>query len=391
MENGPITKLRVLLVDSTTGNDYALLQGDSLVHAGVDVALVTTCDRQQTRFPRLTLLRWAPDKARHGNRLRKLIPYMGYLFKFVTYAVRQHVDIVHYHFMRHEPTEFLCLPLLRLLRIHVVITAHNIMPHERHAYDRFVRAVMFHSCHLIIAHSAFIKNQLLERFRLKSDKVVIIPHGNFDVYLPDPLPSREESRERLGLDPSDDVLLFFGYIRPYKGLDLLLDAFELAATHNPHLKLLIAGAPQTSQLADHYQQRIDRIAAQARIVFHADYIDRDRLPRYFLATDLVVLPYLDIYHSGIVHLAYSFARPVIATRVGDFPECIEASGGGYLLDANHPETLATTITRAFKEKPHLDKMGAAARDFSRTHYDWHAIGRQTKSAYLGLINPSRTS
>jgi D-inositol-3-phosphate glycosyltransferase len=383
--------LRVWVVDSTTGNDYALLLSSSLQNAGADVTLVTTWDRSQKGFPDLKLLRWSPDKRPRGHRVCKVVPYVGYLFKLITFAVRGRVDIIHYHFMRHEPTEFLCLPLLRLLRVHVVTTAHNIVPHERRLLDRFVRTVMFRSSHLIIAHSKFIKQQLIQMFRLPPDKIVTIPHGNFDMHLPDPLPSRAEARTSLALDPSDDILLFFGYIRPYKGLDLLLDAFEFAAAKNPRLKLLIAGAPQTQKMADHYEARIARISSHDRIVFHATYIDHDLLPRYFVAADIVMLPYLHIYHSGIVHLAYSFARPVIATRVGDFPECIEEGKTGFILDANNPKALAATIECALTDKSQLDDMGVTARTMSKTIYDWDVIGRQTASAYLGVITPSRES
>jgi D-inositol-3-phosphate glycosyltransferase len=387
MDNRPITPLRVMVIDSTTGNDYAPLLCGSLQRDGVDVRLVTTVDRSQELFPQLSLLSWAPSKRRRGLRLSKLVQQFVYLARLFGCALRRRVDIVHYHFMRHERTEFLCLPLLRLLRIKVVTTAHNILPHEPHLIDRFVKTVIFRSSHLVIAHSDFIKQQLIQKFNLPEGKISIVPHGNFDAYLPDPMPSRESARAQLGLSPTDDVLLFFGYIRAYKGLDLLLDAFELAGASCPHLKLLVAGAPHTRKLVDHYRARIARILPANRVVLHAHYISHEMLPCYFIAADIVMLPYRHIYHSGIVHLAYSFARPVIATRVGDFSECIDEGKTGFVLAHNNAETLSATIVHALGDKSRLREMGAAARALSNSRYSWDTIGRLTKSAYLNLFQP----
>ena len=103
-------------------------------------------------------------------------------------------------------------------------------------------------------------------------------------------------------------------LNQYKGIDLLLESFEIASKQDQHLTLIIAGKCQTEKLLTRYQQRISQIPSRKRIRFDPEYVPTEKVPWYFVASDLVALPYINIDHSGIVHLAYSFGRPVIATE-----------------------------------------------------------------------------
>ena len=162
-----------------------------------------------------------------------------------------------------------------------------------------------------------------------------MPHGNFDHYLPETSLSKQEARQELGLCENDLVLLFFGYIRAYKGLDMLLEAFEIAAKKNNRLKLVIGGMPHTTELEKATRTFIEKSPVKDRILFHARFIPHDAIKHYFMSADIVALPYKHIYHSGIIHLAYSYGRAVIATNVGDFSETIVQEKSGYITPEQH--------------------------------------------------------
>ncbi len=223
----------------------------------------------------------------------------------------------------------------------------------------------------------------MRQFALDPARIHVVPHGNFDHYVPASRRSRAEARQAIGVDAGDLVLLFFGYIRPYKGLDTLLDAFAEVARREPRARLVIAGRPHTPEEEARYTAAIAAHPAGERIVFHGRFIDSEEVPAYFESADLVALPYRHIYHSGLVHLAYAFGNAVIATRVGDFPETIEDGRTGILVDGT-PEALAEGILAALRDPDALQRMGALARHLSATRYGWADIGAQTRAVYAAL-------
>ena len=152
--------------------------------------------------------------------------------------------------------------IFRLIGIKIVYTAHNVFPHERTKLDFLRSKIIFKTSHKLIVHSNFIKNKILQNFPFCLNKISIIPHGNFDNYLSKRSMTKTTARNVLNLPKVGIVLLFFGYIREYKGLDLLIDAFELALKQNNSLYLVIAGQPFSDDLMLKYEQRI------ANILFH---------------------------------------------------------------------------------------------------------------------------
>jgi len=165
-------------------------------------------------------------------------------------------------------------------------------------------------------------------------------------------------------------------------LDLLLEAFEIAALKNQKLKLLIAGQPASGDLHDKYVEIIKQSAVQDRINFHFNYIQANEVAEYLISSDVVILPYKNIDHSGIVHLAYSFGKPIIATNVGDFKESIEQGKSGYILNKNNAECLAEAINNIFSCEEKLEDMGRYIKHLNNSRYSWDQIGIKTMELYV---------
>lgn len=385
MVNSGMDTVRVTMIDGLVGNDYSVYLCSALHAAGVDVELIAPDNRVVSMPVKFPIKHWMPTKDPSSDKIRKLIHYLEYLARLSVHVVKnKEKRVTHVQFLRSERVEAVFLLLLRLLGVRLVFTAHNVLPHENNAIDRVLRSGIYRAAGHIIAHSDYIKHKLIKEFRVNPEKISVIPHGNFDHYLPGEPMSQAEARARLNLPERDNIALFFGYIREYKGLDLLLDAYEICARKGSPFNLVIAGASQSQELENHYRRRIGQLSMDHSITFHADFIPSEKVADFFVACDVVILPYKAIDHSGLVHLAYSFGRPLIATNVGDFSEVIEDGKSGYLLRENSAECLSETMLRAFSSKTDLQNMGHYTRQLSETKYSWKDIARQTKGLYESL-------
>jgi D-inositol-3-phosphate glycosyltransferase len=378
-----IDSIRVTMIDALVGNDYSVCLCSALYALGVNVELIAPDNRIVSMPVDYPIRHWMPTKDAKGSKIGKTLHYLGYLARLIVHVVKHNKEkrIVHFQFLRRERIESLLFPLMRLLGVNLVFTAHNVLPHENSRVDYFFRFIVYRSAKVIIVHSEYIKNKLVKGFRIDREKVRVIPHGNFDHYVPKEPMSKSEARAILNLSKMENVALFFGFIREYKGLDQLMDAYEICVGRGRPWILVVAGAVHPLELESHYRRRIKQISADGSIVFHADFIRSEKVAAYFFACDVVILPYKEIDHSGIVHLAYSFGRPVIATNVGDFSEVIEDGKSGYLLRENSAECLSETILGAFSNSTCLDDMGNYARKLSTSKYSWLEIAKKTRELY----------
>jgi glycosyltransferase involved in cell wall biosynthesis len=201
----------------------------------------------------------------------------------------------------------------------IISLLHNAIPHEPHFYDRFLARILFNRSWGFIVMSDIVKNDLLSikpgaRYCLK-------PHPLYDHYGEKIAPVK--ARKMLGLDIHKKTLLFFGLIRDYKGLDLLIDALSLL---DDSYQLLIAGESYGS--FDKYQKQIDYSPAKDCIKIFNHYISDLEVPVLFSAADVLVLPYKSATQSGVIPIAYHFEVPVLATGVGGLKETIEGAGTG---------------------------------------------------------------
>jgi len=187
----------------------------------------------------------------------------------------------------------------------------------------------------------------------------------------------------LGIDSNSRVLLFFGYIRKYKGLDLLLEAMpEVLKTH-PGTVLIIAG--ETKEDFRGYERMMSDLHISHAIVRQIQYIPIEHIPRYFIASDVVVMPYRNIHQSGIVHLAFAFRKPVIATKVGGLPEVVREGKNGFLVPKNDVHALARATARALSDLPMLERMGAYAFSESSKSLSWNDIAEKAATLYRALV------
>ena len=378
-------KYTVIMIDSMVGNIYSECLCDGLSLCNVNVSLVVPRNKDIALTGKYKIYLWGPSKDPAVHLIIKLINLIKYYFRLTWFLlIHRRKIIVHFQFFKNKYECFYYM-FLKLLKFKLVHTAHNVLPHDSAKINKVFYNLIYKSSDILIAHSSYIQTQLIELFKVPQEKIHIIPHGNFDFYLPRQPMSKTDARQKLNLRETDKILLFFGYIREYKGLDLLLNTFSEIDTNRYHLKLIIAGQPESPVLHVKFKNIIERINSDS-ILFIPEFIENDRIPDYFSACDLVVLPYKDIDHSGIIHLAYSFGKPVIATDVGDFKETIIHGKTGFIVKKDNIKEFKEILLYAITTDKKLEKMGKEAKLLSDTTYSWKKIGCALKSSYNQLFS-----
>jgi len=278
-------------------------------------------------------------------------------------------DVVHYQWLTMPALDAHLLPPRRPR----VMTAHYILPPRPSRRQRASARNVFGRMDAVIAHSEHGAARLRDEVGLDPARVRVIPHGAFDylTQLPneDPLPAELE-------DAEGPVILFFGLLRPYKGLDTLLEAFrqvsgaELWVVGNPRMDL----AP------------LRRLAGEApgRVRFVTRFVDDAAIPAIFRRADLVVLPYRDAEHSGVLYTALAFGKPLLLSSVGGFPE-VAAAGAARLLAPDDPAGLALALNELTADAGARDRLARAAQEAAAGPYSWDAIAAQTLSLYEELV------
>lgn len=255
------------------------------------------------------------------------------------------------------------------LRVRSLLITHNVVPHENRPGDRLITRIGFQPLSYFIVMSGAVREDLL---RIKSDADhLIVPHPVYD-YFPPPV-SRIEAREKLGLKDSN-IILFFGYIRAYKGLSVLIHAVE-EIRRDCRLKLIVCG--EFYEGREETMNLIHRLHLEDHIEVIDRYIPNEEVGLYFCASDLVVLPYLSATQSGIVKVAYHYNRPVIVTRVGGLPEAVPEGRCGYVVPPADPRALADAMLKFFSEK-----RGAAFEQNVREEkkkYTWERMAEAIES------------
>jgi glycosyltransferase involved in cell wall biosynthesis len=282
-------------------------------------------------------------------------------------------DVVHYQWLTIPALDRYLLPPRRPR----VMTAHYILPPQ--PSRRRLRSVrrVFGAMDAVVAHSEHSAARLRNEVGLDPAKVRVIPHGAFDYLtrLPEekPLPAELEGAE-------GPVVLSFGLLRPYKGVEHLIEAFAQVARSNPGAELWIVGNPRMDV------EPLRRQASQAggRVRTVTRFVDDAEIPAIFRRADLVVLPYLDAEHSGVLYTGLAFGKPLVLSAVGGFPEVAE-TGAARLVPPGDTAALAATLDELLGDEAARTELGTAATAAAIGPYSWDETARLTMDLYRELI------
>lgn len=233
----------------------------------------------------------------------------------------------------------------------LTFVCHNVFPHERFPLDKKLTRLTLRNGKHFIVHAKEEEAELKQI--MPNPDCQVTPHPSYNAFCFEHM-TKAQARERLGLGFNEKVLLFFGFVRPYKGLKHLLNAMPRIKKRLGNVKLLIVGEFGSAEDKDDYVEQIKGLATsnpdlEASIAIYDGYTPDREVEKYFAACDMVVLPYESATQSGIVQIAYGFGKPVVVTNVGGLPDVVENNRTGYVVPPQDAEALAESIVRYFAE------------------------------------------
>lgn len=249
----------------------------------------------------------------------------------------------------------------------VLFICDNVIPHERRPGDvKFTKYAFKHADYFIVQSDA-VEKELRHYF--PAAKYRKAPHPVFELFGA-PL-AKSDARRELGIT-AKNVILYFGYVRPYKGVMTLLEAMQqVRAWQNELGETLLLVVGEFYDDEQKYRQCVRELTLESCVRFVADYVPNDHVARYFSAADVVVLPYLSATQSGIAQIAYNFDKPVIATQVGGLAEVVIHEKTGFLTPPNEPPALAGAIRRFYCEN--LANEFSANVKIEKRKYSWERV------------------
>lgn len=371
--------LRVAVVDPpayTPPYDHALCH--ALARAGADVELVTS------RFAYGAVPRrdgytvaeafYRIEAGAAGSRLRRLAKLAQHPADMARLRRRLRVrrpHVVHFQWLTVPQLDVRLLPREAPL----VLTAHDVLPREPRPGQRAAQRRLYERVDAVVVHSVHGRDRLVgAELGIDPAKVHVIPHGAFTHLVPDPdgpspppLPA-----ELAAVPPERPVALCFGLLRPYKGIDVLLEAWRGIAD----AELWIVGLPKMD-LAPL------RAAAPPNVRFVPRFVPDAEIAAYFRRADLAVLPYREIDQSGVLFTALAFGTPLLLTAVGGFPE-VAATGAAELVPPGDPAALHAALARLLADRDARERLAAAARAAAVGPYAWSAIAERHLRLYRAL-------
>lgn len=256
----------------------------------------------------------------------------------------------------------------------VLFVCHNVFPHERFKFDKQLTKMTMKQGDYYITHSLMDKDDLESIIKKPNVKVNVHPAYNF-FKMKDM--TRQEARAELGIKDNEKVLLFFGLIRDYKGLQHLLDAMPEIKKNVDDVKLLIAGDFCGSRAK--YDEIIEKNGIADVIDVYGRHLQTEEVEKFFAACDLVVLPYESATQSGVIQVAYSFDKPVLATNVGGLPDVVEHMGTGYIVEPQNHKEIADSVVDYFEND--REKEFAIGIQNVRYKYSWDRM-RETIESFM---------
>src|SRR4051794_28278433 len=368
--------VRIDVVDPsayTPPYDHALCS--ALAREGADVRLQTSrfayaCAPAPDGYDRVVRFYRRPgagpgragSRRRFAAKLAQQVPDMLAYRRAVAAA-----DVVHFQWLTVQPLDVHLLPRSRP----VVLTAHDVLPREPRRGQLAAQRRLYERVDAVVVHSGHGRSRLVELLGIAPEKVRVIPHGAFEhlthVAGERPLPDELAAVEK-------PVVLCFGLMRAYKGIDVLLDAWRAA---DVDAELWIVGMP-----------RMDiaplRAAAPASVRWIPRFVADDEIAAFFRRADVVALPYREIDQSGVLFTALAFGAPLVLSAVGGFPE-VAAQGAAALVAPGDADALAAELRRLLADDGARARLAAGARAAADGRYAWDAIA----AAHLALYGTLR--
>lgn len=345
--------------------------------------------------PNLRFLNFRGSQSQSDRFTHKLSHLTIYYARLARYATRSEPAV--FHILWNYKLEYFDRTLLmvyfKLLGKKVALTVHNVNQAKRDRQDSWLNRVtlriQYSLCDHLFVHTAKMKDELVQDFRVLERKITVIRHPVNNAFPESDLTCADAKRQ-LGVRNNEKTILFLGRIKPYKGIEYLLAAFQQLVKRDATYRLIVAG--ESHKESEEYLEGIRRIVARdfdkSEIILKIQFIPDEEMEVYLKAADVTVLPYKDIFQSGILFLAYSFGLPVVATDVGSFKEEIIEGETGFVCNPGDAIDLARALETYFSSELYgnLSSRRKKIKQYANEVYSWESVAELTTKAYSEILN-----
>jgi glycosyltransferase involved in cell wall biosynthesis len=388
---------RVALLTGGIDRPYAFGLAMALVKKNVHLDVIGSAavdSAEMHNTPNLQFLNLWTTRSANASWLAKAARIFGHYRSLICYAAVSPSRV--FHILWNSKIQLFDRTLLmlyfKMLGKRIALTAHNVNQAKRDSQDswlnRLTLRIQYHLADHIFVHTEKMKAELLEGFGITSESVTVIRHPINDAF-PDTGITPWEAKSRLGVRETEKIILCFGRIKPYKGIEHLLTAFQKLAVDEQGYRLIIAGEVQkgNEKYLDSLMRAVPPEFGNGQVIFKTEFIPDEDMELYLKGADVLVLPYKDIFQSGVLFLGYSFGLPVIVTDVGSFREEVVEGKTGYICKPGDPIDLARTIEIYFTSDLYrnLAVTREKIKEYADIHHSWSAVATLTRQAYQGML------
>lgn len=371
--------MKILLVDqiAKVNYKYSFSLCNELKNAGLDIGIVidTKEDLSECNVKTYSLFNSA-DKDK--GKLKKMWNYIRSWKRIIDIMAREKYDILHVQWFLLSPIDYYFISKINKMKIKIIVTIHDILPFNKRFYDYRYHEKIYSCADKIIVQAKGNVSRFNDVFPQYSSRVVYIPHGNFVEYAN--IHDKKSAKRYLDLPDDKKVILFFGQIKKVKGLGILIEAFANVCSKRKDIFLVIAGNVWNDNF-DIYSQKINEFGISDNVRCDIKYIPDEEIEYYYSASDVNVLPYLNVYQSGVIQLAYAYCKPVIATKVGAFLEVVYDDVNGLLIEPNSVSELENAIYKIFENETKMINMGINGNELMKDKYSWQKISKSLYNIY----------
>ena len=389
--------IRISLLTGGGDKPYALGMAAALTSVGIHVDFVGSDDLSVPELlanPRLSFLNLRGDQREDATPKAKLLRVLKYYVRLVGYAAKAKPKL--FHILWNNKFQLFDRTVLmlyyKLLGKRVVFTAHNVNAGKRDRNDSWLNRmslkVQYSLSDHIFVHTDGMKREMTSEFRIPESKVSVIPFG-INNTVPSTSLSSAEAKRQLGISNDDKVLLFFGNIAPYKGLEYLIAAFSELLTKDRNYRLLVVGKSKGPESYwNHIRRATESSGVANRLIAKIEYVPDEETELYFKAADVLILPYAHVFQSGVLFLGYSFGLPAIAADVGSLKEEIIEGETGFVFKPRDSSDLARKIHNYFNSElfRNLESRQAGIKAYANDKYSWDKVAAITINVYSELLS-----
>lgn len=374
----------VVLLSNGFQSEYEVGFANGLARCGLKPLLVCSDKLQRDRLdPEVTPINLRGSQDAERSSFAKAANILRYWWTTIALLRKQKARAVHVtglFTLRSTLVSFLEAVVLRIVARHFVLTVHNLLPHDSHGpVNRIAYWMIYRLPNRLVVHTAGMRDGLQREFGIDVNRVIVMEHG-IDRMAPPSGGQTDWLRRHFGIEGERPIVLFFGSVARYKGLDVLVRAFEQLPTVNAPA-LVIAGLCRDGHLRQELKLRLAGLVNTRRAFWHDDFVPEEQVLHYFHGADMLVLPYRHIDQSGLVFMALSTGLPVVATDVGSLGEYAPLTGGCVVAPGD-AGALATAIGTMLAARPNVDRERVVR---SARRFLWAKTVRPVLAAYGSTV------